>query len=121
MSDLRRLVLALTIIYLQGYPTFQLMSVYFQILAVTIFNGQVEPFADRTSQRLEQFNELTISGVFYHLVCFADLVRDPIIRMEVGWSLIGTTLFCLVLNFGLVLFNAVRAIIRSIKLRKLRR
>ena len=49
VSDVRRLVLALTIICLQGYPTFQLMSVYFQILAVTIFNGLVEPFKERAT------------------------------------------------------------------------
>jgi len=115
IGDIRRLILAITIICLQGYPTFQLMSVYFQILAVTIFNGQVEPFSDRTTNRLEQFNELTISGVFYHLLCFADLVKDPMTRINLGWSMIGSTLCCLALNFALVLFDSILSLIKRAK------
>jgi hypothetical protein len=97
------------------------MSLYFQIVAVTIFNGEVEPFADPTNQRLEQFNELTISGVFYHFLCFADLVKDPGMRMKIGWSMIGTSLFCLIVNFGTVLFDAIRNSIKKAKLYRLRK
>jgi hypothetical protein len=76
---------------------------------------------DRTTQRLEQFNELTISGVFYHLLCFADLVKDHKTRINIGWSMTGTTLFCLTVNFTVVLFEAVRKMIKDAKLYLLRR
>lgn len=39
LSDFRRLMLAMTIICLKKYPTFQLLSVYCQIFAITIFNS----------------------------------------------------------------------------------
>lgn len=92
------------------------MSIYFQIIAVTIYNGQVEPFADRNTQRLEQFNELTVSSVFYHLLCFADLVKDPGTRMKVGWSMIGTVSACLAINLSLILFNSAKNLIQAFKI-----
>jgi hypothetical protein len=92
------------------------MSIYFQILAVTIFNGEVEPFADKNTQRLEQFNELTVSSVFYHLLCFADLVTDSGTRMKVGWSMIGTVSGCLAINLSLILFNSGKNLLQAFKI-----
>ena len=47
LSDCRRLALALTFVLLQGQPTFQLMSVCFQMIGMIIFLGQVEPYAEK--------------------------------------------------------------------------
>jgi len=53
LTDIRRLTLAFALVYSQGFPIFQIAIAYFHIVIVTIFNDQVEPFASKSTGRLE--------------------------------------------------------------------
>jgi len=66
--------------------------------------------------RLEQFNELVVSVIFYHMLCFADLVRDQTVRMQVGWSMIACTSTCFLINFSIVIYQLITSVINRIKL-----
>jgi hypothetical protein len=95
--------LVFALVYSQGFPIFQIAVAYFQILIVTIFNGKVEPFASKSTGRLEQFNELVVSVIFYHIISFANIARDPTALFHLGWSMIASTSTCFLINFSLVI------------------
>ena len=45
---------------------------------------------------MEYFNELSILLCFDHLYLFTDFVKDPVMRYNIGYSLVSFTVF----NFG---------------------
>ena len=54
-------------------------------------------------------------AVFYHLLCFADLVQDGPTRLKVGWSMIASLSCFLGFNFTLVLKELVCDLLLKLK------
>ena len=92
------------------------MNIDFMILAILVFNVHCEPYADKSTQRLEQFNELSILSILVHLMCFADFVYDPQMRMNIGWSMIATVSSTLAVNFGIVCFTMITGIRTKVRI-----
>lgn len=53
---------------------------------------------------MEYFNEITMLFCFDHLYLLSDFVNDPIMRFQIGYSLIGFTL----LNFFCNIIMAIK-------------
>lgn len=69
-------------------------------------------------RRLEYFNEATIMICVYHLYVFTDFVDNPVTRYQVGYSLIGTACFNVLVNVSVLVY--VTYITMAFKLKKLK-
>ena len=47
----------------------------------------IRPFAKKSQNILEVFNEVCILICIYHIVVFTELCDDPLIQFDFGWSL----------------------------------
>lgn len=83
-SVTRRLVLAISCIFLFDQPYLVLFSMNMQTTFVVIYNGWVQPFGISEDKLIDQISEVFIEMLIYQLFCFADLVTDPDVRMKVG-------------------------------------
>jgi hypothetical protein len=72
-SALRRLFLITAMIFLKGFPVFQLMVCTYSWAATVILNGYLM-FVLPRDFLMEQINEVFIMILIYHMICFADLV-----------------------------------------------
>jgi hypothetical protein len=70
--------------------------------------------------RLEIFNESCILAASYHLFSFTDFVPEPDLQYRIGWSLIGVTVFNIVMNmFFMIYMTAKKIKLLCQKLKKL--
>ncbi len=76
VSQLRRLILIITVVYLQDYPLYSLFSIIFQSLMMIFMVGLVYPFKSNTENRMDLFNESFILFSSYHLICFTNFLAD---------------------------------------------
>jgi hypothetical protein len=69
---------------------------------------------------LEFFNEATILLCCYHIFCFTNFVDDPIMRYNVGFSLIVSTALNIVVNVTAILIETLYNLFRIYKISLLR-
>ena len=74
-SALRRLLIVAAMIFLKGFPVFQLMVVIYTWTATIILNGYLL-FENPRDFLMDQINEFFIMILLYHMICFADLVTN---------------------------------------------
>jgi len=98
VSLVRKLMLALTVVFMQESTTFSLFAVNFQILAMIIMIGLTEPFAKKRDNAIDLFNEATLLWVNYTMTSFTDWMSDGDMRFNLGWSLIAVTIFNILIN-----------------------
>lgn len=65
-----------------------------------IMNGQLMPFKDSVSNKMELINEMGIVIVMYHMICFTDFNPSKEAAVQMGWSCCYCTGFVMTLNFG---------------------
>jgi hypothetical protein len=118
---MRRLTLALALVFLVNYPYFALFVMNFQMMFVVIYNGLVEPFGIFEDYMVEQISEVFIAFLVYHLFCFADGITDPDARVTMGWWMIGVMCTVLFTGLSFITFKAVLSIIGFCKLQIKRR
>jgi len=78
--------------------------------------GDVEPYKNSISNKLDLMNESIVILIIYHLLAFTDFVHDLTIRQNVGISLIALTCLDIVLNLGIVSFILIVTCARKLKL-----
>jgi hypothetical protein len=64
---------------------------------------------------LEFFNEAIILICCYHTFCFTDFVDDPIMRYNVGFSLIVLTSINVGVNISVMIYETLGKIVRIFK------
>ncbi len=73
-----------------------------QALLMIAVTGIVEPMTEISKNRMQLFNEVFVVIISYHLIPLTEFMTDLELRNNVvGKSLIGVTLFNLVVNIGL--------------------
>ena len=70
---------------------------------------------------IEQISEVFIGFLVYHMFCFTSLVTDPDAREILGWSMVGTMSFILLMSFAYLGKLGISSMIKFCKLRLLRR
>ena len=117
---IRRLVMCLSLVFLQGYPYVQI-NVLCILMAGAIFHSWVyAPYATKKENICNTLMELLfglIHGVIYVLI-YDD--HNPSFseeqRLQMGWIIIFACGVILVISMGLSLIEQVREVLRAIKL-----
>ena len=65
-----------------------------------MYLGGVRPFEGTFLNKLELYNEFTLLILVYHLMVLSALVFDPLIKFQVGWSIIAFAGLNLLINIG---------------------
>lgn len=119
-SASRRVALGLVITFGEGNALAQFLTIYFSSLLLIAILGAYRPLESSKAHIIEIGNEYLIVILFNHFLCHTDLVQDLEVRYIIGWQIIAIISLSVVINFGLVLRDQIVALIRQIKLRKLR-
>jgi hypothetical protein len=108
----RRLFLALLVVLLADYPFAQIMLTVFSNQSVIILLGLSKPFRFGSEERLEFFNEANIMICSYHLFLFTDFVDGPLMRHNIGISMIVFTTLNIAVNLGIAFYSSLREMYR---------
>jgi hypothetical protein len=73
---MRRLFFAVVAVYLNDFPSIQVMLVIAHCVIVTAYIVGVKPFTDPVMNRMEILNELFILAATYHMIVFTDFVPN---------------------------------------------
>ena len=114
-SAMRRLLLIIAVIFLKGFPVFQLMVCTYTWAATIILNGYLM-FENPRDFTIDQTNEAFIMILVYHMICFADLVTDEKTRGNIGWSMVGTMCLNILFNFGVILKDSISELVKKVRL-----
>lgn len=113
-SAMRRLFTVAAMIFLKGFPVFQLMVCIYTWVATIIFNGYLL-FKNPRDFIMEQTNEFFIMILLYHMICFADLVTNQTTIGNIGWSMVGTMCTNVIFNFGVIINDSIRDFIKKVR------
>lgn len=116
----RFLLLTFTLLMLQSQPAFQIIISLALTTFMTIFVGLANPYKLIRKTFFEQFNEFFIAVTIYHLMAIADNVEDAPARTVIGWSLIASFCFCLLVNLCSVLADLGREVYINLRRKYLR-
>lgn len=115
---IRRLWLALSVVYSRHILFFQIAGLVFQIIISCIVTGQTRPFEDAKTNNMEFFNEIMIMLVLYNFMCFTDWQPDEKVQYYQGYVACGITLAHIFLNLFLMAQENIRlALLRYKKYR----
>ena len=121
ISVLRRLLTAMTLVFMINAPILALLSMYYQMIFVTIYNSQVQPFGVFGDYMIEQISEVFIGLLIYHMFCFSSLVTDPGARTAIGWSMVASMSLILLTSFAYLGKLGIGSLIKFFRLRLARR
>ena len=116
ISVMRVLILTAVLIFLQKFRYFQIFCSNFLSLFMIIYIGWFKPLK-RESHFWQQYNEIFVTLINYHLMCFADLILDEPTRDLVGFSIIAVYSFNLVTNLSYIMFGELTKIYKILRLK----
>ncbi|CDW81605.1 UNKNOWN [Stylonychia lemnae] len=111
----RRIIFAGVAIIGQNHPFFQIQALIFHCLFIIMFLIIVKPFQKSLNNYLEILNEICILGASYHLLVLTDYTPDDDIQYMAGWSLIGITVFNMLINIFVMVTLSLAGLIMTIK------
>jgi hypothetical protein len=94
---MRRVIFAVSAIFLTDYPLFQLYLLFAQSFLVMIFVIKLRPFDQPLLNRLEIFNEICIYAETCLTILFTDLNIEG---MESNYNIAWIVILILFINFG---------------------
>jgi len=71
------------------------------VLVQVIILGRVEPFARKSTNSFEMFNEGTLLLVIYNFICFTPFVPDEVMRFNLGYVVCGVISANIVVNLAI--------------------
>lgn len=87
----RRLIYALTIVFMNDYPVLQIAINLNFSLCYLIFLIKHMPMNKKYLNYLEIMNECTLMIVFYECMAFTEFVSEAVTRYNIGWSFVMFT------------------------------
>ena len=75
--------------------------------------GCIRPFKDPNDYFIDCMNEFFILLLIYHLICFADFVKDYQTQTYVGWSMVCVMMINIAINFTIILWGSIGKLYRS--------
>lgn len=118
-SVARVIILVSTLVYMNRYPLFSVISLNFQSLICIIILGYTMPFSNKQTNKLELMNEFFVLVTLYHFFCFTDFLLDFDTKDKVGVSLIVFTVTNLAINLTVITVNSVLMFIGKHKVKYL--
>ena len=109
---LRRLIMAVNVVFLKDHLIFQVILKDFTILAGAIITGFIQ-YDSRAKRNTELFNEVIVMCVLYCMMCFSPFVPDLEAKQLMGYFLCSLVSAHLAFNLYLILGTSVRAVILS--------
>ncbi|TNV86062.1 hypothetical protein FGO68_gene6948 [Halteria grandinella] len=104
---LKRLITVLVIICLREHTVFQLQILTFISLLYQLAVIQYRPLESPADNKLEIFNELTVSCCLYSYMLLTDFLQSPSARMAAGWGLTATILGNIGVNMTISAYQSV--------------
>jgi len=118
----RRLIMCLSLVFLQGYPYVQINVLCLLMLAAIFYSWAYAPYATKKENICNTLMEVLfgcIHGVIYVLV-YDD--HNPTFseqqRLQMGWVIIFSCGIILVISLGLSILEQLRVLLRGLKLLK---
>jgi len=71
---------------------------------------EVRPMPSKYEQRLEIFDNLTILGLTYILLCFTEFAFDPVARYKMGFVMIIIVIQNVAIHIGLISLDPIMRI-----------
>ena len=112
----RRLILALTVVLLNGLLVIQFEIVALNIITAFVLLGYASPFNDPFHTRLCMFNEICTLVLLYHFMCFTPFVQDIPTRLLIGLSFCIVESLNIIINLIFVFTAVIRNLVFDIKL-----
>ena len=109
--------MALALIFLEKHPYFQVAINNFLVTFIIIHSKWFEVFGDPNERFFQAFNECCVFLLNYHMLCFADLIRDAPTLQLMGWSAIISITLNLVINFSFIIYTSGKLSVRQIRIK----
>ena len=106
-SMVRVLIFTASLIFLQDFRYFQIFISNFLVVFMIIYVGWCQPYKSDVNF-WNQFNEVFVSIMNYHILCFADFIQDEPTREKMGLSMISFLCFNLLTNIGFIMFGEIK-------------
>lgn len=103
---LRRLLLIAIAVFFGESPVGQISIMVAHSFLMIVYLVRVKPFEYSQMNNVEIFNETCVLIASYHLFMFTNFTSDPAVQYQVGWSMIGLTVSCILANIGLVVASS---------------
>jgi hypothetical protein len=71
-------------------------------MVILIVLSEVRPMPTNYEHRLEIFDNLTIIGLNYILLCFTEFVHDPVARYKMGYAMVFIVILNVAIHVGLL-------------------
>jgi len=118
----RRLVMCLSLVFLQGYPYIQINFLCLLVIGTIYYSWRYKPYATKKENICNTLVEILfglIHGVIYLLI-HDDHKRyfSEERRLQMGWIIIFACGVILMISLGLSLIEQIREVIRGIRLLK---
>jgi len=116
---LRRLIMCLSLVFLQGYPYVQITILSIVMIAAIYYCWVYTPYTTRKENICNTLMEILFGCI--HVVIYILIYDDhnPYFsddqRLQLGWTIIFSCGAILIMSLGLSLFEQVRMIIRGIR------
>ena len=120
----RRMIFIVALIFLNSWPSLQLLSKISMSVLSIVYILQVRPHDINLMNRMEQINEFCILAFDYHLLVLMYKPQQPSedhdeIMFNVGWSFIAIFTLFLMSNISILMLQSVRDIMRNRKKKKI--
>ena len=117
LTQMRILVMCLALIYLDSLPIFQIIINTNLTTLTVIFIKWFKVYKERDYQFFQEFNEVFVWLITYHLICFSGVLSGGNLLKSLGISAIVTITVNLVVNFGYILFMSGKENLRKAKIK----
>lgn len=118
MFFVRRIIFVTVMLSLAAFPHIQVQAfLLVSILYLCYLNGFGVLFEARFFSRMEVWNEVFFLYLCYHLVLQANLLEPGEIRIQVGWSLVCSSILMVALNFIIVIMIVIKALIQKVRVK----
>lgn len=107
---LRRLWIAFIATEVKQDSYLQVQLIVLHSILMIIYITYVKPFEIRLLNLLEIFNEYSILVATYHLYSFTAFVPDPETQYQMGWSIIGITVFNMAVNVFIMIYKSIQSL-----------
>ena len=85
------------------------MTLFFTSTLMIILYIRVKPYKEKTANRLEIFNEISILLIGYHIYWFSEAVPDADTRYFIGFSCVFFIVLGLLVNLAMILFSTFKS------------
>ena len=111
----RRLAYVLILLCLADYPGIQILLIIYLSLLNLLLTVLVKPNILISDNIMDIVNETLIYVCSVLMIALTDMVDDPYMKYNIGWSMAIVTALVIVFNFGITFIHLLNVIRKGIK------